>query len=395
MEGKKKRLVSLLVTLCMVLTIAVPAGVWADTLCEHDYSKDAVCAVCGNAPELTDAQKASWKVYYDMRTALAGDDLDALKAASETFEEVNEENDMDMESVQALKAMDEDYWVIVFTSNVVITASGYYDAFVADKNAKTAYDFVEYYGMEDVEPSKADIERFMPDIESLYAEAQENMPSEAVLAVYEAYANVQDVLNSWSVDESTYAAVETFAAVTEIFNELTEAELADLALLIGAEDAEAAWNQVFNDWVTLNIIVNVDAVYQAYANEPNAETAQALVDMYDSIFNDPNYNDPDMEEVIQNFFLGIDDVYADAKALLEPADENPAGPGDSEESVVPEDPEEPVTPVAPEDLEEAEDTEEPDEAPETGDQTPFALWLSVLMLAVIVLTGMKAVSRKE
>ncbi len=354
-----------------------------ELFCGHDYGRDAVCAACGDAPALTDAQKASWAAYYNMNSAFEGDDLDALKAAADAYTKANEEGNMDMTSLAALEAMDEDLWSVAFATNVVITASGYYDAYVADKNAKTAYDFVEYYGMEDVAPFKADIERFMPDIEAVYAEAQDDMPSEGVISVYEAYLGIQAVLQFGSLDEDAYAAVEAFEAVTDTFNELTDEEFEDLAALLGAEDGEAAWNQILGDWVTLNIIMNVDAAYQAYVNEPNAENAQALVDLYDSIFNDPTYSEAGFPELIREFLPGIDDVYAEAKAQLAEDLEEPEGPTDS------------AAPVDPEDSAETGNAEEPDEAPGTGDQTPVALWLSVLMLAAVALAGMKTAGRKE
>lgn len=375
MKSKKKRLVGLLVTLCMILTIGIPTCVWADD-CSHNYGKDAVCTVCGDAPELTDAQKTSWAAYCDFKAAYTAGDLEALKTATDAFEKANE--DLEMEEQAFLSEMDEEFWGTLISANVVMTANSFYKEFVDNPTAKTAYDFVAYYDMDDLEEYKADIARFMPDIETVYAEAKAVMPAEDVVSVYEAYLNVQSALSWGSVDEDFYAAVDGFEAVLDAYNEMSDDSeeatqaRADLAALMGMENGEDAWSQILSDWVNMNIILSVDEVYQAYVENPSAETAVAFTELYDSLFNDPAYADEERMELVRTFFYDIDDVYADAAALLAAGDEDSA----TDEEVTAEEP--------------AADTEDQEGAPATGDDTQMMLWIGLLLVAGAGIAGMRS-----
>ena len=205
-------------------------------------------------------------------------------------------------------------------------------------------------------------------------------PSEAVQYVYDAYVKVQEALESMTIDEDFYAAVEEFYAATDAFNELSEEELEELAELMGVADGETAWMEIFVDWININLVTIMDEVYQAYLADPSEENAEFLVDMYDSIFNDPEYVDEELMALIQGFFPDIDEVYADAKATLE-------GNGDAD---VPAD--KPADEDA--DKNDKEEDKADDKAPATGDDAQMLFWLA-MMAAGVVLSGMKCAKREN
>ena len=55
------------------------------------------------------------------------------------------------------------------------------------------------------------------------------------------------------------------------------------------ENGEAAWNQIFADWVLANIILEVGEAYTAYSENPNEETAAALVAVYERVFQSEDF----------------------------------------------------------------------------------------------------------
>ena len=339
----KKRLLGLLLVFTLVFTSAMP--VFAD------YTKISDDA---------DVQTA-WEKYSDLKTALEGNDIEAVKAAYTACEEAN--GALDWDDVEVIEAADENFFSALAMGQIVGNAEGYYKAFVDDKNVKTAKDFVDYYGMDEMAEYRATVAKFIPDIDAAFAEAQAMMPSEDVLKVYDAYAGIQNALAFQYFDEDTRAAMEAMEAVLDIFNEMEEEDLAVLAQLLGMESAEAVSNAVFSDWVDLNILAAVDECYQAFMNEQNKETAQALVDYYEAVFPvnpDEAVIDADL---VRSFFIDIDDVYAMAQEVL--ASDGEAGIAEDASEV------------------------EGEKAPETGDAT------SLLPLAALAAAGAAMVALRR
>ena len=249
----RKRLLGILLVLTLALASAVPA------MAETEKISDD--------PNV----QAAWEKYVDLKTALDGSDIEAVKTAYAAVEEAN--GALEWDDTELISEKDPEFMANLMEAAILVEVDKLYDAFVADKNTKTAKDFVDYYGMEDLADYRAGIAVFIPDVEAVYAEAQTMTPSENVIKVYDAYVGLANALEYWSVDESTREAVAAFDEVADIFNELSSEELADLALLMGEEDGPAAWNAVFSAVMDLNILISMDDVYQAYMNEPNAETA--------------------------------------------------------------------------------------------------------------------------
>ncbi|MBR3785940.1 MAG: hypothetical protein IKJ77_06010 [Firmicutes bacterium] len=292
----RKRLLGILLVLTLALASAVPA------MAETEKISDD--------PNV----QAAWEKYVDLKTALDGSDIEAVKTAYAAVEEAN--GALEWDDTELISEKDPEFMANLMEAAILVEVDKLYDAFVADKNTKTAKDFVDYYGMEDLADYRAGIAVFIPDVEAVYAEAQTMTPSENVIKVYDAYVGLANALEYWSVDESTREAVAAFDEVADIFNELSSEELADLALLMGEEDGPAAWNAVFSAVMDLNILISMDDVYQAYMNEPNAETAKAFAEYYEGVF-PANPDDAMIDgELVRNFFMGIDDTYAEAKSLL-------------------------------------------------------------------------------
>ena len=98
------------------------------------------------------------------------------------------------------------------------------------------------------------------DIDSIYEDAKQNVPSQNVLDVYEAYKKVQTAL-LFGYDEDFVKACEGFEAVLDVYNALSEDDLNTLAVLMGLGNGEEAFNQILCDWINANIILELGAVY--------------------------------------------------------------------------------------------------------------------------------------
>ena len=153
------------------------------------------------------------------------------------------------------------------------------------------------------------------DIDSIYEDAKQNVPSQNVLDVYEAYEKVQTAL-SFGYDEDFVKACEGFEAVLDVYNALSEDDLNTLAVLMGLGNGEEAFNQILFDWINANTILELGAVYDAYVSNPNADTAKALVEKYDEVFGNTELFTPEDFELFRNAVFGIGDYYEEAKMLL-------------------------------------------------------------------------------
>ena len=156
----------------------------------------------------------------------------------------------------------------------------------------------------------------LPEIHEVYVEALTYLASDNVMVIYNAYTELQTALMFMSYDDDFAKAMEGFEAVLDIFNEISEEEMEDLAALLVVEDGETAFWDILSDWITANVVDEIGQLYNAYLENPNKETAAALIEYYDSIYNDPEYADEELQETISWFFMDIHDVYAEASALV-------------------------------------------------------------------------------
>lgn len=303
----RKKIMSFIITVSMLFLFTMPALAAESTVAPADVVTDDA------------AVQAAYDAYLEFTAAIENADLDALSNALVTFEAAAEV--LSEEQQEELTALDDAFYDNLFTAAFIVGIADIHDAYAADPNVKTAVDLVdtyEVYVASDEEFASL-IHTMIPEIEANYEQALTDMPSDSVLTVYNAYIELAYGLSiGWGEDLD--AGIAAFEAVTDVFNELTEEELDDLALLLEEEDGEAAWSVIFSDYVNANILNNVEDVYNAYAEDPTEETATAFVELYDGIFNDPSYDDPALRELVREMYMDIDDVYEDAKAFLSEAE---------------------------------------------------------------------------
>ena len=387
----KKKILSLVLAMTLVLAYAVPVAA-AETDAQTTEAPAAEAVVAGETftpaavedaeaavPNTADAEdkvsedaavQAAYDAYKAMEKALADGDFAALKDAAKYLETLEFETDAQQDEYDALieeKVGVDNYLNTAFSAAYVIDANDKYEAYKADKNAATAYDFVAAVDTVTVD-CELNMETFVPGISADYEDAKANyLPDEDVVKVYEAYADVAYVMELGYYDSDFSAACEAFEATLDIFNELTDAQLADLAVLLGVSDGEEAWSLIFGDWINANLILQIGEAQAAWTADQNKETATAFVEVYESVLNDTQVlTDADKELILVNF--GFDYEYEAAKAYLEElADEQ----GTSEEGTA-------------ESTTEGSDKSDKDTSPETGDDFNAAPFAALMVIAAAV-----------
>ena len=324
------------------------------------------------------AVQASLDAYGKIKTAMENKDLEALRAATAEFE--NNNNKLSEEQEEELTVIiGEELIDVLFTAGAVEGMADAKEAFLADKNVETAMYYVDNYEMLVINAewgtdTAALITDMIPDGQAVYEEALGFVPGENVLKVYDAYEALRNAVDFQWYDADFLAAMEGFEAVLDIYNELTDEEMAQLAALIGEESAEDAYSAILSDWITANVVRAMGELYEEYVNNPSEETAQAFIEYYDSIYNDPAYVDEDLRAAVEGFFWDIHDVYEEAKAF--------AGDDEASDDEVYDD----ETTGTDGDIT-VED--EKDASPKTGDEASVILPLTCMLAAAAVVVAAK------
>lgn len=352
-----------------------------------------VCATESEGEELLEEQsllsnevQAAYDVCVEIQTAIENKDIEAFKTAIVKLEPANE-NLSEEQSDELAAALGDDLWSILFSASVIDQTSSLRDAFLENKNVKTAKEFVEYHDILYVEESVDEefrtlLEEMMPDLDAVYEEASANMPTEAVLKVFAAYENLKNGLEVWTMDEFN-ESYKGFEAVLDSYNELTEEEFSQLAVLLELEDAEAVFNVILSDWIDASILYTLKDLQVTFENDPTVENAEAYIEYYDSVYNDPEINTGAMKERLE-FNIWGEEVYNQAKELL--AAEAAKDEEESEANVKVE-----------EEVEiEEEIEEEPEEvvvkkdaAPKTGDSTTIIFPVIGMLVAAAAVYAVK------
>ena len=258
--------------------------------------------------------QAAYEAYLAMEAALGNMDYDAMTAAAEELSVLTENfSDAQVEewNTVAEETVGIDNCLFTMFSVAMITDTlEKQEAFLEEKNAKTALDFVEAY----TAISEADLS-VSESVTAAYTEALEYMPSENVQLVYEAFAAVQDTLVFGNYEE-LQNSVENFYDYTDMFNDLSEDEMDEMAQLLGCDDGASAYVAVLNDWISANVIVELGGQYYAYCDNGDSETAADFVAYYESVFLSDEVADEALRAQVLEFFGDIEEGYADAKALL-------------------------------------------------------------------------------
>lgn len=215
----------------------------------------------------------------------------------------------------------------LYNANYIIYTVQLMKTYVQTPTIRTAYKFVKAY--DTCIELGLSIDLTSSDITSVYQTAKTtNMPSDNAALVYEAYVQVVEAIESGDRDEID-DAVSAFNAVVDVYNSLTMDEFDAVAILLdlNSEDPELTAGEyiaqiIFADWVDINILDSFDKVYSDFTDEPIPENAEALIEFYDMALGE---DEVISKSLVMYFFPDIDDVYAEAKTLLENDIDLPAG----------------------------------------------------------------------
>ncbi len=288
-----KKITSILLALCLVLSLTVMAAASEDP-----------------------AVQASYNAYLDIQEAIETRNLEALLEALSAFETANEAlTDEQMEAFMALAG--DGLFDVVFEAASI---SGMYDivqGFLANPDVSNALLLTESYedifsdGVEEGAFS-AVISDMVPDVHDAYRQAVNCLPGQEVLDVYYAYQNLASWLDFCSYDEDFILAYEAFAAVEETLNTLTEEQFAELSMLLELENAAAAMEE---NWSFANVVHSIGQAIQAYTDAFDAETAQVLVKLCEDVFGDSALGE-ERKEALYYFFMNIEEIYNEAVRVM-------------------------------------------------------------------------------
>ena len=148
-----------------------------------------------------------------------------------------------------------------------------------------------------------------------------------VVEVYDYFLPVQEALANGNI-EKLKSAVNNMEEKIDIFNELSEEEMEQLAALLDVENGKEAFFVILSDWVDANVLVIVYDAYTAYLEDSNKETATAFIELIDGY--DEMYED---RTILRTFFSDIDNDYKVANELLNETNEKDETTADDNNTV--------------------------------------------------------------
>lgn len=266
--------------------------------------------------------EAAYSSYTAILDAMDNYDVDALKEAFESYAENTDDLD-ETESGELLELMGGDiddatmevFSVLMYAAAIMELEIGY-DAFSTEKNivnAKQLIDKVDTWA--DNEELNAEMSGFFPDIEALYEEAVAMTEANAGYGLYVLYADLLDAMEGGAVEALT-EAVEAFV---EPFNDITEEQAEGLGEIFET-DAETAVSEMLSNYIRANVYLDFCKKFTAFSDNASGETAKEYVEYYDSIFNDPDFDDEEIEQLINDHYTGHEVVYEEAKVWAEVQD---------------------------------------------------------------------------
>ena len=369
----KKKILSLVLALTLVLAYAVPVAATDTSAVPAEVTATTEMAVPNGAESVSEDPQiqAAYDAFIEVAEALNVHEYGPMKDALDKYNAVTAEfTDAQSDAWTELvygELKDKDVLGTLISATLVDYAVQQKEAYQKNPNAKTAMDFVSAY--DSCVDAGIEIEYFDAGIKSVYEMAKEvDLPKDNAMTVYNAYVVLDEaleVLEAGFYDEDFVNACKGYEAVLDIFNELTDEEMQDLAWLMGVEDAEAVYGIVLNDWINANLAWQLGELCDTYLNNPTAKTASEFVEQYEALLNDTMVlTDADKKVILTAF----EATYEDAKALLAEA-------GDAAVDNITEGEREPA------------DKSDKDTSPATGDDfnaAPFAV-LMVIAAAVAAL----------
>lgn len=271
----------------------------------------------------------------------------------------------------------------IYSAGLVSELLEAYNNFCGNQNIRTALKFVDALSLVRQEIGID----FVGTISEWYSAAFAILPSDNAKTIYNSFSSVQSAMESMDI-EGLKTAVEDFYSNMDLYNNLTEEEKEELAVLFEQKGAAEVFDMILSDWITANVIVQTDEIYTAYISNPNQETAKEFVEYYDSIFNDPDSADEEQQALISTFFMDIEAVYDDAKSMLEEENTGTEIAGTAEPE--PETETETESVITTETNASAAETESgSNTAPLTGDETPILAVTGMMFLAAAAMLELK------
>ena len=296
----KKRILSMMLVLVMILTCAVPTFA-----SEAKYDDPGL--------------EAAYQAHLALKAALNSEtkDVDVLREALEAQEAANEAADMEWED---LERMPEDYFAVMTDASAVIRFGEVRGAFLAEKNGKTAKDLMEIEASIKELDSADVVKGYFADYDAVCAEAEKLAPSENTLAVYEAFYSLNDQLQMAFWPEDLAASLDGFKQVESQFAALTEKELGDIALLMDLDATPQQTKEHICDVVKRSEdAVKVMEPYNLFSelyNSGEADAAElekagkAYVKLFDEVMKEA---DDAQTMILYNLYPELDYLYAQAK----------------------------------------------------------------------------------
>lgn len=338
----KKIIISLFLVLCLMLASVVPA---------FATSQIGLGATPDQALKLSENVQNVYDVYVKLLNLIDEKNIDALPEAITEFEDVfykvedfTEEELDQISDVMGTDAMNAMFMLIdpYISANIVVVFNEYYSEYKNTPNTRTAYRYIEYYDSIFNEPEYKDeqveavIREFFPDADELYSDALADIPVGQVIDFYDAYVQIVDAIEMGGVEE-LQDAVDNFLKVHSSIEVLAPQDKQQIEELFSMpyEDAMA---EAVDRYINANIILEIEKYINDFYDNENAQTAQAVVDMYNSIYNSDDFKSESLEDDIDTYFYGsFEEIYyyaleyIDSESDIDNSDEgaDPQTGGDS------------------------------------------------------------------
>lgn len=258
--------------------------------------------------------QSAYETFIELQTAMNENELTNIENTLSKLEKITAEFD-DVDKNEWEKIVNEKIGTDVFFNDVyeaskIVAIVDSYEAFCANKNAKTALDFVSKYDNLSND-SKQVIKVMINEIDSVYQEANMYLPSNNVKWAAENITYIGQLLEG-GFEEGIQMLKDDIQKMKNIVPNMSKQELKQLAVLLGVENEMIAYNKAAYCWNTAEIIMNVGNAYKEYSNNPTKETAKAFIEAVDGY--DQMYPD---RTLLEGFFFDIDTDYIAASKLLD------------------------------------------------------------------------------
>ena len=285
----KKKLLGFVLALCLAVLSVMPAF----------------------AAESDDpAVQQSITAYEAMQTALEAGNVDDLRTSSDAFTAANEALSEEQQE-ELMSLIGDTFWDVVWDASCVISAADAYDAYVADPSIENSMTLVEMYDY--AVYAELAIDTMIPGIAEAYEAATAMVPSENVLAVYDAMNNLTSQIEFPYFLEDFATAIEEFEDALKLYEEFTEEELEAFVELSGLTEESVAI--VPNLLETGKLVYKAASAYDTFGMNGDKESAEAFIATYEEIILNADIDDG-VKDCIYTAYEDYDDVYAIAKELL-------------------------------------------------------------------------------